>query len=31
MYLNPTQVILVEPVGTDSKVAQLISEANKKQ
>jgi len=31
MYLNPSQVILVEPVGTDSKVAQLISEANKKQ
>ncbi len=31
MYLNPTQVILVEPVGTDSKVAQLITEANKKQ
>ncbi len=31
MYLNPNQVILVEPVGTDSKVAQLINEANKKQ
>ncbi len=30
MYLNPSQVILVEPVGTDSKVAQLINEADKK-
>ncbi|MGC2109687.1 MAG: hypothetical protein WA655_09230 [Candidatus Korobacteraceae bacterium] len=29
MYLNPNQIIFVEPVGTDSKVAQLISEANK--
>jgi len=29
MYLNPNQVVLVEPVGTDSKVAQLINEANK--
>ena len=29
MYLNPNQVILVEPVGTDSKVAQLIAEAGK--
>ena len=31
MYLNASQVILVEPVGTDSKVAQLISEASKQQ
>ena len=31
MYLNPSQIILVEPVGADSKVAQLISEANKQQ
>jgi hypothetical protein len=29
MYLNPSQIILVEPVGTDSKVAQLIAEAGK--
>ena len=29
MYLNPNQIILVEPVGTDSKVAQLIAEADK--
>ncbi len=31
MYLNPSQIILVEPVGPDSKVAQLISEASKQQ
>jgi len=31
MYLNPSQIILVEPVGPDSKVAQLIAEANKQQ
>jgi len=31
MYLNPNQIILVEPVGPDSKVAQLITEANKQQ
>ena len=30
MYLNPNQIIFVEPVGPDSKVAQLINEANKK-
>jgi hypothetical protein len=24
MYLNPSQIILVEPVGADSKVAELI-------
>jgi hypothetical protein len=27
MYLNPSQIILVEPVGTNSKVAQLIAQA----
>lgn len=27
MYLNATQIVFVEPVGPDSKVAQLISEA----
>ncbi len=27
MYLNPNQIILVEPVGTNSKVAKLIAEA----
>lgn len=27
MYLNPNQIVFVEPVGTDSKVAQLINEA----
>ncbi len=31
MYLNPNQIVFVEPVGTDSKVAQLISEASKQQ
>lgn len=31
MYLNPGQIVFVEPVGPDSKVAQLISEANKQQ
>ena len=29
MYLNPSQIVFVEPVGTDSKVAQLIDEASK--
>ena len=28
MYLNPNQIVFVEPVGTSSKVAQLISEAS---
>ncbi len=28
MYLNPNQIVFVEPVGNDSKVAQLINEAN---
>ena len=31
MYLNPSSIVFVEPVGTDSKVAQLISEANQQQ
>jgi hypothetical protein len=31
MYLNGSQIIFVEPVGSDSKVAQLINEANKQQ
>lgn len=29
MYLNPGQIVFVEPVGVDSKVAQLIAEASK--
>jgi hypothetical protein len=29
MYLNPRQIVFVEPVGADSKVAQLIAEATK--
>ena len=28
MYLNPNQILFVEPVGIDSKVAQLILEAD---
>ena len=28
MYLNARQIVFVEPVGTGSKVAQLINEAN---
>jgi hypothetical protein len=28
MYLNPSQILGVEPVGTNSKVAQLISQAH---
>jgi hypothetical protein len=31
MYLNASQIVFVEPVGTDSKVAQLIGEASKQQ
>jgi hypothetical protein len=31
MYLNATSIVFVEPVGADSKVAQLIDEAAKKQ
>jgi hypothetical protein len=30
MYLNPSQIILVEPVGPNSKVMQLILEQRKK-
>src|SRR5215469_2114522 len=29
MYLNPSSIVFVEPVGTDSRVAQLIGEAGK--
>jgi hypothetical protein len=29
MYLNASQIVFVEPVGPDSKVAQLINEANR--
>ena len=29
MYLNANSIVFVEPVGTDSKVAKLISEASK--
>jgi hypothetical protein len=29
MYLNASSIVFVEPVGADSKVAQLISEASK--
>ncbi len=28
MYINANQIVMVEPVGPDSKVAQLISQAN---
>lgn len=28
MYLNPQSIVMVEPVGDQSKVAQLISQAN---
>ena len=31
MYINASSIVFVEPVGTDSKVAQLISEAQKQQ
>ena len=31
MYLNANSIIFVEPVGTDSKVAQLITEANQQK
>ncbi|MGA2811696.1 MAG: hypothetical protein ABSG16_09875, partial [Candidatus Acidiferrum sp.] len=27
MYINPSQLLFVEPVGPDSKVAQLIAQA----
>jgi hypothetical protein len=29
MYLNPNQILFVEPVGTGSRVAQLIGEATR--
>jgi hypothetical protein len=31
MYLNASSIVFVEPIGTDSKVAQLITEASAKQ
>ncbi len=31
MYLNPTHIILVEPVGANSKVADLIAQDKSKQ
>ena len=31
MYLNPSSIVFVEPVGTDSKVAQLIAEAKQQK
>ncbi|MGA2271220.1 MAG: hypothetical protein ABSH44_22355 [Bryobacteraceae bacterium] len=31
MYLNPSQILLVEPVGTDSKVADLIKDLRAQQ
>jgi small nuclear ribonucleoprotein (snRNP)-like protein len=31
MYLSPSSIVFVEPVGTDSKVAQLITEANQQK
>jgi len=31
MYLNASSIVFVEPVGTDSKVAQLISEASQQK
>jgi hypothetical protein len=31
MYLSANSIVFVEPVGTDSKVAQLITEAEKQQ
>jgi hypothetical protein len=30
MYLNPQQIMFVEPVSANSKVAQLIAEAPQK-
>jgi len=27
MYINPNQILFVEPVGTNSKVPQLIAQA----
>jgi len=31
MYLNASSIVFVEPVGTDSKVAQLIAEASQQK
>ena len=31
MYLNANSIVFVEPVGADSKVAQLIAEANQQK
>ncbi|HVP49987.1 MAG TPA: hypothetical protein VMT56_02065 [Candidatus Bathyarchaeia archaeon] len=31
MYINPSSIVFVEPVGTDSKVAQLINEATQQK
>jgi hypothetical protein len=31
MYLNTNSIVFVEPVGTDSKVAQLIQEASQQK
>ena len=31
MYLNQNSIVFVEPVGADSKVSQLISEANQQK
>ena len=31
MYIDPNSIVFVEPVGTDSKVAQLIAEANQQK
>ncbi len=31
MYINASSIVFVEPVGTDSKVAQLIAEANQQK
>jgi hypothetical protein len=31
MYLNANSIVFIEPVGTDSKVAQLIQEANQQK
>jgi hypothetical protein len=31
MYLNPSQIVLVEPVGPESKIGQLIAEQKRQQ
>ena len=31
MYLSPNQIVFVEPVGANSKVAQLIAQSDQKQ